>query len=148
VAEVVEFERLVRLPQGPPRVLGLCSLRREVIPVIDLNPLGSEPDGPDPHSVCLALILRTSRGLWAIRVNREGTAVAREPLEEPAAPALEGSGLVCVGSIRRGDAWHAVIDPEATWRSVRADVEGWYCDHLGRDTTAKRSLGLASSPSG
>src|SRR5438874_1226602 len=48
VAEVVEVERLVVLPHSPPRVLGLCALRREVIPVIGLVDPGDEPAGPGP----------------------------------------------------------------------------------------------------
>ncbi len=57
VAEVVEVERLVRLPQSPPHVLGLCALRRDVIPVVAVQRTAAEPS-----SRFLVLILRTSQG--------------------------------------------------------------------------------------
>src|SRR5438874_2320734 len=85
VAEVIEVERLVRLPHCPPRVLGLCVLRRELIPVIGLNePAAGPASTPAPAPArALVLILRTARGTWAIRINSEGTVVAEESLDEP-----------------------------------------------------------------
>src|SRR4051794_6008810 len=130
VAEVVEVERLVRLPTSPPRVIGLCALRREVIPVIGLNDPGPEPPAGPPGF--LVLILRTGRGTWAVRINAEGTLVAEESVDD-VAPAAERLGPAFLGSVRRGDTCYAVIDPEATWQDVRQSVEDWYCDRSGRD---------------
>jgi chemotaxis signal transduction protein len=137
VAEAVEVECLVRLPQSPPRVLGMCTLRREVVPVIGLDRHDGELSLHDAAmSKVLVLILRSARGTWAVRINAEGTVVAEEPLEETA-PAGDCDGLAFLGTVRRGDAGYAIIDPETTWRNVRQSVENWYCEHPGRDTAAK-----------
>ena len=136
VAEAVEVECLVRLPQSPPRVLGMCTLRREVIPVIGLDRHDAELTLYAAASKVLVLILRSAHGTWAVRINAEGTVVAEEPLEE-SAPAGDSAGLAFLGTVRRGDAGYAVIDPETTWRNVRQSVENWYCEHPGLDTAAK-----------
>ena len=128
VAEVVEVEKLVRLPQSPPRVVGLCTLRREVMPVIGLGP-GLRSDA-GRHTL---LILRTGHGPWALEVSSEGTTVAEDSLDgTPSDPDPDSPGTAFLGTIRRGETAYAVIDPEATWRGVRAEVETWYTDQRVR----------------
>jgi purine-binding chemotaxis protein CheW len=125
VAEVVEPERLVDLPLRSPGVLGLCTLRREVLPVIDLEETGSEVPASASPTRRLVLVLRTSHGAWGVRIDPEGTVVAHEaPLALP--PSENESGPVVVATVRRGESSHAVIDPEATWRKLRRGVEDFY----------------------
>ncbi len=53
VAEVVEADRPVRLPLCPPRVLGLCTVRRDVVPVVRLaGHREAEPRDPPRGSSC------------------------------------------------------------------------------------------------
>jgi hypothetical protein len=95
VAEVVEAEGLVRLPLGSHRVLGLCTFRRDVVPVIALDPAAgpaSDLARSDPRPLVLIL-----------RIDRSGTIVAEARLEDegeprpadPGGPAL--NGVVCLG---------------------------------------------------
>jgi purine-binding chemotaxis protein CheW len=140
VAEVVEIERLVRLPNSPPGVLGLCSLRREVIPVIGLNDPGAEPASPAAPAPpgLLVLILRTAKGSWGVTINPEGTIVADECLDDPE-PIRAPGRPVFLGTVRRDETSYAAIDPEATWQSFRRGVEDWYDDRAGRDGASKTS---------
>jgi purine-binding chemotaxis protein CheW len=131
VAEVVEIERLVRLPQGPPRVLGLCALRREVIPVVTLE---EATHAPAPTAKTTVLILRTSRGTWGVRIDGLGTVVADGTLE-PEGRVEDGSGGTFLGTVRRDGLAHAVIDPEATWRDLRQAADDWYCSPPGHVST-------------
>jgi chemotaxis signal transduction protein len=141
VAEVVEVERLVGMPHSPPRVLGLCPLRRELIPAISLDdPDGGggpspAPSNPSPHAgrgKMVMLILRSTQGAWAVRIAPEGTEIVDEPLDAVEA-AGTGTGPTLLGVIRRDGAAHAVIDAEETWRNVRAGVTSWYTDHWSRE---------------
>jgi hypothetical protein len=144
VEEVVELERLVRLPHSPPRVLGLCTLRREVLPVIGLD----RDDGasPEPTGMRPVLILRTSRGTWAVQVAGEGTAVGEGALEGPCPPPEpRAPWLTFLGTVRRGETVYAVIDPETTWKHVREGVETHYAG-LWTDATEARHGTAAPTP--
>lgn len=125
VAEVVQAERLVRLALCPPQVVGLCTVRRDIVPVLSLTALeGGEEQEPEGRTV--VLILRSEEGVWGIRADREGTAVADGQLDPAQTLQAERGGAAIVGTLRRGDVAHAVIDPGQTWRNVREHVEAWY----------------------
>ena len=128
VAEVVEVERLVRVPLAPPRIVGLCTLRRDVIPVVELGESAIEPSADLFCTKTIVLMLRTTRGIWGVRVNAEGTMVTEENMDEfdtaensPARP--KGTRLA---TLRKGTVLYNVIDPETTWQDVRGSVESWY----------------------
>jgi purine-binding chemotaxis protein CheW len=130
VAEVVEVERLVRLPLSPPGVLGLCTLRRDVIPVLGLQDPGEDAGGPErsePAFRCMVMVLRTNRGLWALRINPEGTSVAEEPTSDEPTDGQAGGAV----TVSRGGTTYKVIDTEAAWASARRSVDDWYCDRWG-----------------
>lgn len=131
VCEVIEVERLVQMPLSPPRVLGLCNFRREVVPVVGLGS-GDDDSGLGIQKQ-LVVILRTGQGHWALRITHEGTVVGQGFLEGPSpARQASGSGPICLGTVRHGETSYAAIDPEATWKSVRERVESWYADEWCR----------------
>ena len=123
VVEVIETDRLVRLPHSPSVVLGLCAFRRDVIPVVRLT------DGPDDRNHTSeridVLILRTEQGFWGLRIDRSGTVVADDVLQAdlPMEPPGSSQGPVLLGTLQRGDASCGVIDPESTWQRLRAAIE-------------------------
>jgi purine-binding chemotaxis protein CheW len=136
VLEVVEVEGLVSLPHSPPQVLGLCTLRRELIPVV--APDVCEWSAHTGSSRITVVILKTSRGRWGFRVSPEGTMVVREDMEEIAAPEAtrEGSDLGIAGKVRVDGQVYAAIDPDETWNRIRDRVEAWYHNHWGRETAS------------
>lgn len=125
VAEVVEADRLVRLALCPPQILGLCTVRRDIVPVLSLTPSFVDDD-PDPEHRTIVLILHCEHGAWGIRIDREGTVVAEGVLEPCTESDRNRQGPAIVGSLRRGEMKHEVIDPTQTWRNVRETVEAWY----------------------
>ncbi len=129
VAEVVEADRLVRLSLCPPQILGLCTVRRDIVPVLSLNvsPAVAVADAPDAENRAVVLIVHSEQGAWGIRVDREGTVVADGVLEESWEPGEQGrQGPAIIGKLRRGGLEHEAIDPARTWRNVRENVEAWY----------------------
>jgi purine-binding chemotaxis protein CheW len=125
VAEIIEADRLERLPLCPPTLRGLCTYRREVVPVVRLTE-GAIAGPGDATARLVLLILRTEQSTWGIAIDRGGAVVAEETMEELAALSNEGSGPVLIGSIHREGVVHAAIDPAPTWRRVRDAVDRWY----------------------
>jgi purine-binding chemotaxis protein CheW len=125
VAEVVEADRLVRLSLCPPQILGLCTVRRDVVPVVSLTDAPRDPSAePEPRTI--VLILHSEHGAWGIRIDREGTAVAEGVLEGLDDDPLDAQGPAIIGTLHRGELAHDVIDPAQTWRNARECVEAWY----------------------
>jgi len=132
VAEIVEAEALVRLPLCSPQVLGLCTYRRELLPVIELSK--GPPATPGPlEGRPVVLILRSEHGMWGIKIDRGVVIVAEVPLDEPGPLPAGSDGAVVIGSITRNDVSHSVIDADATWRNVRDMIESRYKGDRGRD---------------
>ncbi len=80
----------------------------------------------EPETSVVVLVLRSDQGMWGIRIDREGTAVSDGVLNASAQGEPASGGAEVVGSVQRGDLAHAVINPDRTWRNVRALVEAWY----------------------
>jgi chemotaxis signal transduction protein len=144
VAEVLETDTLVRLAWSPPRVIGMCSYHREVVPVVVLGPV---PTGPGDDSErepaqaaatdpvlekpgigdrprCVVLILRTEQGVWGIRVDSENTMMSRESPEYHS-PRDYASGPVLIGIIRLEGTCYRILDAEATWHGLRSALGQW-----------------------
>ena len=132
VAEVLEVNRIVRLPLAPAEILGLCILRREVIPVVAIRRPERERSMRASTSA-LVLILRGDRGAWALKIDPTGTIVATEQTVAPPLDMDVGSSLVQRGTLSRHGMNYAVIDHDATWRSLKERIEGAYLSDWGRD---------------
>lgn len=122
VVEVIETEGLVRLPHSPAVVLGLCAFRRDVISVVRV---GGTDGNSERRGRIDVLILRTEQGYWGLPIDRSGTVVIEDVLQEERGRDAEDSspGPVLLGTLRRGDVACAVIDPESTWLRLRAAIE-------------------------
>jgi chemotaxis signal transduction protein len=132
VAEIVEAEALVRLPLCSSQVLGLCTYRRELLPVIALGQGPTAAAGPG-EGRSVVLILRGEHGMWGIKIDRGVVIVAEGPLDEPVPLPAGPDGAVVIGSITRSDMSHSVIDAEATWRKLRDTIESRYKGDRGQD---------------
>ncbi len=144
VAEIVEAEALVRLPLCSPQVLGLCTYRRELLPVIALGQGVTAAPGP-VEGRPVVLILRGEHGMWGIKIDRGVVVVAEAPLNQHGPLPAGTEGTVVIGSITRSDVSHSVIDTEATWRNVRDTIESRYKGNRDRDRCHR--VGLTANAS-
>lgn len=144
VAEVLETDTLVRLAWTPPQVAGLCLYHREVVTVVLLSAsspgggeasesgrdLRDEPDPPGERTTAgerrrsLVLILRGEQGAWGVRLESEKTVMSCEPAEHHP-PRVDQDGPVVVGAVELDGSTYGILDPEATWRGLRAAVSRW-----------------------
>ena len=123
VAEVVQVDRLVRLPLAPPRLVGLYALRRSVIPVFRID--GGISDA-DQSSIgkSIVLVLRSTQGTLGFLIDREGVEIHEEepsPSENEPVPHAERE-------VHRGGVPHSVIDSEAAWQELDGSISAWYAD--------------------
>ena len=144
VAEVLETDTLIRLAWSPPQVVGMCSYRREVVPVVKLCALPRETDdevhtmenttvatdtdgktaGIDEPTRCVVLVLKTEHGAWGILVDSETTIMSWEfPEFHP--PRTIACGPVLIGVVRFAGTCYEIVDAEATWRGLRSEVGRW-----------------------
>lgn len=134
---VIETGDLVRMPLAPARVVGLCSHRRQALPVFQLE--GSTP-------VCTAssavLLVRSDQGTWGLRADREGVAV----IESHVVPgSAEGPGAC--GTVLHEGRTYTVLDPELAWRDLRAEIEREYSKaRPGADSSRSSNHRPTSSP--
>jgi chemotaxis signal transduction protein len=132
VAEVIEVDRSVRLPHSPPNVLGMCVLRRDVIPVLDLAEGPQENGWSRPLAKSTVLLLKTSHGIWGVQISGEGIIVTDDSVES----GMDRTDGASSGFVQRGETLYALIDPEATWLKMRTTVERWYSDYWGAESSA------------
>jgi chemotaxis signal transduction protein len=145
VAAVLEMDRLVRLAWSPPRIVGLCPFRGEVIPIVRLRTPSSGVGiglaggsagaaGSDSVAASVAdsiqvrnvlLILRSARGAWGVVSDSAWTIMSQEcPQAHP--PRQDDDGPVLVGVIEHAGILYEILDPEATWQSLRSAILRWY----------------------
>jgi purine-binding chemotaxis protein CheW len=144
VAEVIETDKLVRLAWSPPRVVGLCSYRREVIPIVTLGaftcdgrvelPGRGKPVGAssvswaqvdiDQPTRFVVLIVKTEHGIWGIRVESENVIMSQEPANQDVRR-MNANGPVFVGTVHHEGTCYEILDAEATWRGLRSAVGRW-----------------------
>ncbi len=126
------MDRLIRLPMSPPRLVGLCKLGRDVIPVF--VPFSDPVEWPaSAGQTQLVVVLKASKGQWGFLVDPGGVHVHEDsPASSVAAPSLEPR------SVDRECSDLVSVDPEATWQELRKLVNLWYYPRPaveGRDST-------------
>jgi purine-binding chemotaxis protein CheW len=68
VQEIVTKRRIHRLPDMPPRLLGMLRLRGELVPVIDLAPLFEQALDPERHPA--VLVVDAEAGLIGVAADQ------------------------------------------------------------------------------
>lgn len=111
VAEIIRDVRLTRLPLGPSPLVGLCALRRDVIPVFGL----ATPDGAAgqdrPAGPTSVLVLRGGSGVWGYVVDDQGIELVSAPPSSVPAGDFTWEGTT-----------YSVVDPMASWSGLRSQV--------------------------
>jgi chemotaxis signal transduction protein len=138
VAGVIDVASLVRIGLCPPRIVGLCPYRREVIPVVDfgvqersqVQAAGERASAATAPEVSV-LIVQIAQGSLGIRVDRSRTRISAERVSRHE-PTESEEGVTSVGVVRHDGAEHSLIDVEATWERLRADVSRRYARALER----------------
>jgi purine-binding chemotaxis protein CheW len=91
VLEVAELNDLTPVPGSPPEVIGVCNLRGQVVPVMDLARVLDLPQG-DPDRIVIAELGGRRAGLAVDVVIDVGE--LPEPSEQVDSPFMTGAVLV------------------------------------------------------
>ncbi len=140
VREVVERPGMVRVPDSPPALLGVCHLRNEFLPVLSLHGLLIE--GEDQAAeLPFVLVMTGADGPWAVPISR---ALDLEALETASTADTDWSDPVTravVGTATFRDEVVRVLDADALYRLAEELLESVW--RLGRSADDSR---LADHP--
>jgi purine-binding chemotaxis protein CheW len=95
VKEIIEYERVTRVPSTPAHVRGVINLRGTVLPVVDLGAkFGGEPSAPS-RTTCIVVVETRLRGeLLIIGVVADGVSeVVDMPADAVEPPPPFGTGI-------------------------------------------------------
>jgi purine-binding chemotaxis protein CheW len=121
VRELGKVPPLTELPRAEPHLLGVMSLRGEVVPVYDLKlklrltdeaPVVAGPEAPPPPRAARIIVVRTEEGPAGIWVDSVSDVVRLKPsMLEPAPAGVGGGERNCVvGLGRRGQQLYILLD--------------------------------------
>jgi purine-binding chemotaxis protein CheW len=120
VQEVIEPPALQPVPDAPPALLGITSVRGAMVPVYDLGPVLRAGGGAMGGALLFARDGRTV----ALAIDDVYDALLVEERELRPAPGAEGADELLLGLVRRGPDLIAVLDADALLAAVRMDTEG------------------------
>lgn len=137
VYEVFLADRLTRLPLAPPRVVGLCSSRRDIIPVLRDPDHVTEPPhvAADSHVKALVLVLRSEMGRWGLRLDSQDVVVLDATAE------VYPHGKYGPAAIVHDGVEFTVIDADENWKEIQDSMREWFAprQHGGGQGPATKS---------
>lgn len=113
VEEIVELRSITPVPNAPPPVAGIVSVRGTIVAILDVRErLGASP--PQPDADPRLVIVKDRGGLAGFAVDRVSRVLKCDPAELEPAPSLgsEESPGALRGMVRRGDQVISLIDLE------------------------------------
>lgn len=117
VREITDAVPIVKVPESPPQMVGVCHVRMEFVPVLNLQGVIGEW-GQQSVSPEYLLIFDGSEGPWALQIQR---ALSLQTLEI----AINGSGqdgstqnTAVLGTATFADGVIRIIDPATLYRSA------------------------------
>jgi len=116
VREIVRLRPITPMPRVPALVLGVVSLRGQVVQVVDLGQrLGSAPTEASPRAR-IVVLQGDDPSVVALRVDAvtEVIRVPEETLQEPPGDAADCVRAIC----RRGTRFVSVLDPDLVIQRV------------------------------
>ncbi len=116
VREITHAPPLVRVPRCPSSLAGLCHIRSEFVPVIQLGPLLGEGEFQATQSAQL-LLLSSALGAWALMIDR---AISIETIETHVDTVAAGDGQrsAVLGTATYEAEIVRVLDPQALLQLV------------------------------
>jgi purine-binding chemotaxis protein CheW len=110
VREIVRLVPVTRVPRAPSLVLGVITLRGEIVQVLDLRrALGAEPAEPTRRSRIVVLHSETGEiAGWLVDAVNEVLRIPESDLRPPPGDAAELVTALCV----RGDRFVSLLEPE------------------------------------
>lgn len=138
VREIVISPSIVPVPTCHPSLLGLCHLRNEFIPVIELNGLLQFPSkGTVSETNSERILICNFRTPWGIRISESATL---EDLEASIAP--QGINDAIIGTAMVRDSIVRILHPNRLYKNLHQTLERYWSK-----ATHTLTESLPSSPS-
>lgn len=122
VREVADSVQMVPIPESPPLLKGVCHLRTELLPVLDLCAVTGEGEAAEVNPGHM-LVFNGTEGPWSLPITR---ALALQPLElsvsSGRSAAVEESSAV-IGTATFRDEVLRVLDAAFLYRSAAETLD-------------------------
>ena len=118
VREVMSRPDMTSIPGTPATFHGLCHVRSEFIPVLNLKSLMCESDPTDSQ---ILLILENADGAWAVLVDEVIALQRLEASDAPATDESDGDNLIA-GWATSGEHVIQILDPFRIGRMARQQL--------------------------
>lgn len=122
VREITSAPAMVAVPKCHPALVGLCHLRSEFIPVIEVNALldvdGVDNSGPHPK-----LLVINGRSVWALLIAEAAAIESLETLVAPESRMDDGSQTPVLGTAMFREQIVRVLDPNGVFQFAQQVLE-------------------------
>jgi len=118
VNEVIEMPPVQTLPDSSDRVLGVATLRGELVSMYDPRPL-LQAGAVDTHEMALLFTMENRR--VGLAIDDVFDPIVIEPDDVRPAPGVEATDSVLLGVVRRGTELVGVLDADALLRALREE---------------------------
>lgn len=116
VNEVIDMPAVQQLPDASERVLGIATLRGELVTVFDPRPL-LQAGTSDTHEMALLFAVGDRRAALAIDDVFDPVLIETDDVRP--APGVDAADSLLIGVVRRGSELIGVLDGDALARALR-----------------------------
>lgn len=140
VREITDMSSIVAVPEAPCQIVGICHLRTEFVPVLNLRGLLGEFNDLGDQRAGYLLILEGSEGPWALPIQRALSLSTLEVAMTEVGTAADARTSGIVGTATFRDQVIRVIEPSWLYRVAAESLDTHWALASGKQRESAGAL--------